>query len=441
MNKKIISKIIFYIVFGAVPFSLFIVWPGKQLEFESLFGFLFVAGKIAGIIGICFFSGNLILSGRYHFLDRWLEGLDQLYLFHRRTGIYTFSLLAFHVLAIASPNLQFSFTHFYRFIFDIRGLDLNYGRIAFFGMATVVILTLALSGKIKYERLKRMHQFMGVFLFFGGLHAFFIPSDISYNLYLRYYVLMLVAIAIVSYLWRTVLRRWLIPFIICDVVEVNMLNATVTEVVLKPKNVARVHFYPGQFVFIRFLQEKFPNEEHPFSLTASTEEGLLRISAKHIGDFTKILPKLKVGAIAKIQGPYGGFTFVKSKNKKQIWIAGGIGVTPFTSMARTLRDKIKNGELLDYNITLIFSVQTANDFVYKDEFEKIAKENQNFSFIPWVAAEKGYLNIDAIKKITEIDNKKIFICGPKPMMFSIKSQLIKQGMPNSSIHFEIFRLL
>ena len=86
-------------------------------------------------------------------------------------------------------------------------------------------------------------------------------------------------------------------------------------------------------------------------------------------------------------------------------------------------------------------MQTANDFVYKDEFEKIAKENQNFSFIPWVAAEKGYLNIDAIKKITEIDNKKIFICGPKPMMFSIKSQLIKQGMPNSSIHFEIFRLL
>ncbi len=441
MNKKFISKIIFYVVFGAIPFSLFIVWPGKQLEFESLFGFLFVAGKIAGIIGICFFSGNLILSGRYHFLDRWFEGLDQLYLFHRKTGVYTFSLLVFHVLAIASPNLQFSFAYFYRFIFNLKGFDLNYGRVAFFGMAIIVILTLTLSGKIKYERLKRMHQFMGVFLFFGGLHAFFIPSDISENIYLRYYILTLVDMALASYVWRTVLRRWLIPYIICEVVEVNMLNATVTEIVLKPKNTSRVHFYPGQFIFIKFLQKKFPYEDHPFSLTASTEEGLLRISAKQIGDFTKILPKLKAGAIAKIQGPYGGFTFVKSKNKKQIWIAGGIGVTPFASMARTLRDKIKNGELLDYNITFIFSVQTANDFVYKDEFEKIAKENPNFSFIPWVAAENGYLNIDAIKKITEINNKEIFICGPKPMMFSIKKQFINAGIRASNIHFELFRLL
>lgn len=398
-------------------------------------------GKASGIIGISLFSGNLILSGRYHFLDRWMQGLDQLYLFHRRTGIYAFSLLIFHAFAISLQPLQFSFATFYQSFLNFNNIAVNYGKIAFSGLFIIVTLTLVLSNRIKYKYLKKMHQFLGVFLFFGGLHAFFIPSDISRNIYLRYYILTLVGIALVSYLWRTVLRRWLIPFIICDVIEVNTLNATVTEVVLKPKNVKSVHFYPGQFIFIKFLQENFPNEEHPFSLTASTEEGLLRISAKHIGDFTKILPELKAGAIAKIQGPFGGFIFLKSKNKKQIWISGGIGITPFASMARTLRDKTKKGELMDYDITLIFSVQTANDFVYKDEFEKIARENPHFIFVPWVAAEKGYLNIDAIKKITEINNREIFICGPKPMMFSIKKQLMNAGIRASNIHFELFRLL
>jgi predicted ferric reductase len=438
--RKERGRWVFYILLAAIPYTLWVLDPDIQLVFTDYYSTLTTIAKIAGIVGICFFAGNLILSGRYKLFDRLFGGLDRQFLFHHETGIVAFVLLTIHPLLITLRLAQQSWTSVLNFILRIDYLPTTFGTIAYSGLLVIILVTLFVRS-LKYERLKFIHRFMGMFFFFGGLHVFFIPSDVSFNQPLRWYILTIVGIALTSYLVRTVFKKLLVSRIPATVLEVNRLSTTVTEVVLKPER-GPVAFLPGQFFFHNFVQDGFPNEDHPFSITASTEEGTLRMSAKMLGDFTTVLPQLKPGAKDFLQGPYGGFSFLKGKNKKQIWIAGGIGITPFISMARTLRDRIsKDDSLKTYDISLVYSVQTKDDLVYHGELQAISQTLSRFTYIPWVSAEKGFLTAQAVNALRSLEDVDIYICGPQPLLHALQKQLKSMGVPQARIHFELFKLL
>ncbi len=434
-NKR--GQILFYVLFVVIPLSLWTFF--SNLDTASLFsGYRTTAltiGKLMGITGICFFSGNLLLSGRYKLVDKLFGGLDKVYLFHRQTGKNTFYLLTVHMLAMTAAYSEPTFQSAIAFIFDYTNTPIVWGKLAYTGLLIIICITLFV--KIKYERLKFIHMFMGSFLILGGLHAYLIPSDIAFNMYLRWYILILVSIAILSYLIRTVFKKWLVRRLRAQVTAVNVLLGSVTEVIMKPENNKKVLFHPGQFIFVKFKQAGFPFEDHPFSLTASPEEGQLRISAKAIGDFTKQLPNLKPGAQALIQGPYGSFSYDFINNKDQVWIAGGIGVTPFMSMARTLRDRKHS----DLKVTFYYSVQEEKDFTFKQELSEISQIMPNIKLINWNTKQQGFLSITEISKNISLPDKDIFICGPAGMMKAFTKQLSDMGIPKDQIHFELFRLL
>jgi len=115
-----------------------------------------------------------------------------------------------------------------------------------------------------------------------------------------------------------------------------------------------LQFNPGQFVFISFNQESL-SESHPFPISSGPDENLLRITIKNLGDYTKTLTeKLQKGTIAKIEGPYGVFSYKNTPNENQIWIAGGIGITPFVSFIKDMFKKRVN----NINITLFIVLET-----------------------------------------------------------------------------------
>jgi predicted ferric reductase len=439
------GRILFYLVFGLIPVCLLFLQLNTNSLFSSYYSSLTVLAKIAGVLGVCFFTGNLFLSGRYKIADRLFLGLDKVYLFHRQTGKLTFYLLTFHVLAMTFRLVQDSWHAVIVFLLDLtspEAIPVTFGKIAFCGLLIVIVITLFFR-KIKYERLKFIHTFMGVFLFFGGLHVYLIPSDISTNMYLRWYILTLVSLALVSYFVRTVFKEWLVKRIKADVIAVNALPGDVTEVVMKPHS-GNISFHPGQFIFVKFKQENFPYEDHPFSLTASQYEGQFRISAKGVGDFTRKLSELKVGAVARIQGPFGSFSYDFVKNKKQIWVAGGIGITPFISMARSLHDRVRRNEDMDNvtrDISLFYSVQDEQYFVYKDELQKIAEEVPGLKVYFWNVKTSGFLTTDYISKTVSINGKDIFICGPKPLLILFNKNFRALDVPKHMIHFELFTLL
>jgi predicted ferric reductase len=109
-------------------------------------------------------------------------------------------------------------------------------------------------------------------------------------------------------------------------------NATAVNIVLKegwPGHAA------GQFAFVTFdPKEGTP----PFTLASAWDASTRRVLfiSKGLVDYTNALPKtLAVGADATVEGPYGRFTFDDGQ-ARQIWIGGGVGITPFIARMKQL---------------------------------------------------------------------------------------------------------
>src|SRR5262249_44822139 len=146
-------------------------------------------------------------------------------------------------------------------------------------------------------------------------------------------------------------------------------NNSSTEVTLRARKEPIKKHRSGQFLFVRFPSEKDLNESHPFTISSAPAEDVLRLTIKASGNFTRdLFTKLKEGADAIIEGAYGMFNY-KTGGPKQIWIAGGIGLTPFLSFVRDM-----DGDL-GHHVDLYYTVRHPEEAIFVDELETGAAKN------------------------------------------------------------------
>jgi predicted ferric reductase len=202
---------------------------------------------------------------------------------------------------------------------------------------------------------------------------------------------------------------------------------------LKPLD-KKITFLPGQFAFLKFEINGELNESHPFSFSSAPQSPSLRFSIKKLGEFTQFIEQIPAGTIAKIDGPYGTFSYKTFKNKRQVWVAGGIGITPFLSMATSLQGD-------DQKVDLYYCVKDDSEAVYLGELSAIADKQKNLRMIPIMSNQVGLLTAQTIfAKSDDLDEAAFLICGPKTMMSSLRAQLRSLGVANRYIHTEEFDL-
>jgi predicted ferric reductase len=213
----------------------------------------------------------------------------------------------------------------------------------------------------------------------------------------------------------------------------------VTEIVMEPRD-RPLRYEPGQFLFVNSRErfsEQFPpflrNQFHPFSITSAPDEPRLRITVKAVGDYTRALRSLEPGAVAVVEGLYGSFSSRRLPNERQIWIAGGIGVTPFLSMARSLNGR--EGLAIDFH----YCVEHEPEAHFLDEIRSIARERDDFRVVLVPRDSEGFLSAERLAAENEdLASADVLICGPPAMIESLRSQLKARGLPGSQIHAEEF---
>jgi len=269
---------------------------------------------------------------------------------------------------------------------------------------------------------------VGVFVL-ALLHVINIPSDVSANIILRSYILGLSALGLAVGFYRAFLRPVMKSDSAFEVKEVRRLNKDIVEVEMTPLGAPLV-FEPGQFVFVKFTGRAIKPEAHPFSVTAAHGERDLKLVIKALGDFTAGLDRLKPGDRASVEGPFGKFT-CRRAGAEQIWIAGGGGITPFLSMARSsLPESVK--------IDLYYCVRKMEETVFLSELESIG----NIRTMPWYSDEKGRIDAKAILDSSgKLDGKDIFLCGPDDFMANLRDQFRTMGVPSKRIYWERFKLI
>jgi predicted ferric reductase len=339
-------------------------------------------------------------------------------------------LMLFHPLLLLGTYRGFSFGGAISFFTPSLDWAINWGIFSLALMILLIVLTLYL--RPKYNIWKWTHKFMGLAFFFGAVHAFMIPSDVATYMPLRIYILVVFVFGIYSFIYHSILGYYFIKKYKYMVSAVRVLGGNVTEVLLKPTG-AKLNFTPGQFAFVSFKDQSVSNESHPFSLSSPAGLDEISFTMKVLGDYTSELPNLSVGSEALIEGPFGKFSYKDSNNKNQIWIAGGIGVTPFLSMI----DSVSKDP--EYSVDFYYCLKNEKEAVHLEDLKKY--ENSQIKIITHYSDVDGFINADIVnKKSGGFLNKDIFLCAPPVMIRSVRKQLLASGVKGRFIHSEEFNL-
>ncbi|MBN1453792.1 MAG: ferric reductase-like transmembrane domain-containing protein [Anaerolineales bacterium] len=384
------------------------------------------AGEMLGSTVIILMSCSLFLSTRPKWAEPFFGGLDKMYMTHRRTSTSAFLLLFVHLLTvpITTVNLRLG----------------NYlAMIAFTGIVVIVLITLApripflnkLTGET-YEGWKKLHRYIGIFFILGFIHALTINALDA--LIAISWVQIFFIIGTASYLYTEFFGRFFKKYLPYTVETVKHPNNATSEVILRPKKHPLEKQRAGQFLFVRFPGDKTLDESHPFTISSAPTDDVLRLTIKASGDFTRrLLRNLQAGADAMIEGPYGMFDY-KTGGPRQIWIAGGIGLTPFLSF---IRDMAGN---LDRDVDFYYTVRHREEALFLDEINAAAKANPRLKAYVRFSATDGSLTVDEIVENAggDVRDYDIYMCGPLPMVQAFSRKFAELGVPARQIHYEEF---
>lgn len=208
----------------------------------------------------------------------------------------------------------------------------------------------------------------------------------------------------------------------------------------KPSN---FNFKPGQFITMKL--EALNDERgsiRSLSIASSPTENFLMFTTRiSQTGFKQRFNSLKPGDKATIMGPFGNFTLQDDFSKPAVFLAGGIGITPFRSMIKYACD-----EKLAVKIALIYSNRSFEQIAYYKEFEEWQKKNQNFIVentltdsqpANW-AGGIGRITQDTIMETSEAGKSVYYVCGPPGFVAGMESVLKDIGVEESLIKVERF---
>ena len=407
-------------------------------SFQGRYATLTSIAVLLALAGTSAFALNLVLGARLRSVERLFGGLERMYEAHRLTGQIAFLLLLGHIVFILAGRATISTSTALELLQPSAGWTVFAGALAFSGMVVAIVLTLFV--RLGHEVFVYVQRSFGLVFLGATYHVFTTNASLEVSRSLSLYMAALATVGIVAFVYRSILGSLLVRRRRYRVAEVNRLDEFVTEVVLEPRD-RPLAYEPGQFLFVNFREpfnEQFPpflrNQFHPFSITSAPSEQRLRLTVKAVGDYTSALRTLEPGAEAVVEGAYGSFSSRDLPNRRQIWIAGGIGVTPFLSMARSL-----NGNVSAPDVDFYYCVEHVPEAHFLDEIRAIGRELDHFRVVLVPRDTDGFLTAERIATENEdLASSDILICGPPAMIDSLRSQLTARGVPKSRIHAEEF---
>ncbi len=214
----------------------------------------------------------------------------------------------------------------------------------------------------------------------------------------------------------------------------------------KPEGGKLPPFYAGQYISIAFVREgkvlcrPYSISSAPFE--ARKDKGFVEITVRRskgdglIADYVN--DELKVGDRVLADMGLGQFYYEPLRDAHHIMaLAGGVGITPFASMAK----EIKNGTM-DAELTILYGSVNSNDIILKDVLDSLECDRVHVVHVlsgdePDWKGERGFLSAELIKKYSKGDTS-YFICGPQAMYRFLREEIAKLDVPARRVRFEVF---
>ena len=389
--------------------------------------------ELCGAEAVFLLSCSLVLASVLSPVERAFGGLDRVAVWHKRAATTAVLLLVPHVALVTSTPDPYE-----------TSLGHALGDVALVGLLMLTVWALAPKlraarwpgpirrlARVSYERWLTAHRLTGVFVAVAVVHGSLVDPVLHDSNPLKAVYLVVGGIGITAYLYRELLARFFIPVHDYYVASVKRPSETTVVVSLEPVHSPLV-FAPGQFVFLAFGGAA-AWQRHPFSVASAPSDRQLEVSIKAAGDYTRDLhDMLETGTAAKVAGPFGGFDYRRGGGD-QVWIAGGIGVTPFLSWIRALDDDF------DRTVDFFYSVARASDALYRDEIEAAAKAHRTLHLHMIDTERDGLITAEkAMNGRQPGADVWVYMCGPPPMMAALADGFRRLEIPASRVRWEQF---
>jgi len=197
-------------------------------------------------------------------------------------------------------------------------------------------------------------------------------------------------------------------------------------------------FKPGQAVTL-FLIDPPPeanSSQRIFSLVSAPFEAELTVATRmrEGSAFKRALNSLPPGAKLELSGPRGLMTLHEDSSRTAVFIAGGIGVTPFMSMLRQAAH-----DRLDQRLLLLCSNRRQEDTPFLDELRAMERQSGNLRLLARMTDADGFIDAAAIKRfVGEAAAPLYYLAGPPAMVAAMKAILRGAGVRDQEVRSEQF---
>lgn len=408
--------------------------------------------QLSGVLAIGCMSMAMILALRPRWPEAWLGGLDKMYRLHKWFGIAALVTAVVHWLWAIGPKWAVGWGLLTRpqrgarpaienpieaFLDGLREAAEGMGEWAFYG--AVVLIALALIQMFPYRLFYKTHRLLAVAYLVLVFHAVTLIKFSYWMSPLGWIVGALLAFgtwaAAVALLRRIAARRQ-VQGRITSLKYYPGVKAIETEIEVP-------HGWPGhkpgQFAF---ATSDASEGAHPYTIAScwNAADPTIIFITKELGDHTsRLREKLRVGQEVKVEGPYGCFTF-DDDCAHQIWIGGGIGITPFVA-------RMKQAAMKD---TPSCSVAQAVDLFHttadvdEEALGKLATDAHSADVRVHVLidARDGRLTGERIREaVPQWREASIWFCGPAAFGEALRRDFSAQGFPvGHRFHQELFAM-
>ena len=204
-------------------------------------------------------------------------------------------------------------------------------------------------------------------------------------------------------------------------------------------------YLPGQFLTVTVTPKGYRTKRSYTIASSPTQLEYCEATVKHeehgiVSSFLN--DQVHEGDLLEITAPSGKFTFTGKEAGSVVFIAAGVGVTPFMAAIRYLTDRCWTGD-----IYLIYQCHAPENIIFREDFEYIQRRfgNVHVTFVvsdPGGAGwrgKTGHVTKELLKEVVPaIATRHVHICGPNAFMADVKGMLAEAGVPADEIMTEVF---
>lgn len=397
---------------------------------------------LSGLLALWWMSAGMVLATRPVWLEQRFGGLDKLYRLHKYLGIGSGTLVLTHWMIEWLPKKLAKLGWIPPRPRGPKGMQDWWLSLAkdvgeWAGYILLALVVIALVRRIPYRYFRLVHKAFGAVFLAVVFHGLMMLPDSFWGQPLGWLTAAMALAGIIPALLslsNRIGRQRQFPAVVERILRHD---SQVLELVCRPQATWPGH-RAGQFLFADFGQKA--EGAHPFTIASdwNPRQGTLTLAIKALGDFTATLAsRLQVGSLLRLEGPYGNFDFLAKKAvdrnnppENQVWIAGGIGVTPFLARLGT---QAANGQAPG-ETDFFYCTPTASNYP-----EHLAARCQAAG----VHLHRRLTDRDGPLSTAEIaacikSNTSVWFCGPAAWGDALAKALHEQGLPRSAFHREAF---